>query len=103
MFSRVAEAPTVLALVGEKNVRLYLAIASLYIHLFGDVLAFESDLDKVCWISTAAAWVDGIASYGNNIIFICNEFMEVFRTVRPADIVNRACTCRYEHSASTSI
>lgn len=62
-----------------QNGWLDLAVSSTYI-CFCRNMTFECNFGNTCWVFMLAMGVDSEASYSNDIIAVCKEFMKVLGT-----------------------
>ena len=69
------------------NVRFNFIEGPTYVYTVWKILSFECNSCNIYWMFVKATRINGKAEHMSDIMFVCNQFKKVRRTVRPTDAV----------------
>ena len=101
-FCLMSESPTVLVLMGRRNVRFNLAEGPTYVYTVRKILFFECNFCNMRWVHAVATKVNDKAGHMSNIMLVCNQIKEVTRTLGSTD-THWADFMEYENGTSTIV
>ena len=102
VFCWMSKSPAFLALMLGRNIRFNLIEGSSYIYPLWKILSFEYNSCNIYWKFTTATRINGKTGHVSDIMFVCNQFRKVRRTIRSTDTI-WADVIGNENSTSRSV